>query len=793
VGLSFRDRRKAQLEKRRRALHVLETTQYGDFEPAQDKYLNLTGFGQKDNYYWDILDNVTDRFDKVQKDALPPGGLKDVWAPGRELKDKVFYRNISGVLAGPWIRSQVDKSLSTAHQQKQLNLTELSPDTNWAHGAWERNITGKEGRMKLRLEEEQQELAEWEGFLVLPDGEPEGQVRETSATLTIYDESNSGEGWEISLYGVHFPTSGNLVMTTKSAKYDGLYGLPHVMANAAEFSSARYYIFNLLNEKLSRENSKATSSDLSPSERAAESLISTPRCEYLVYLQSHPLQWAPDQRHDVLATNVPGHLLDLERELRNPTGLPITEIPNLRMSAVIFSPDCGFILESKGPPDFAPGDGVHLQGLKQEIFTGKVKRLLLIFTTIVVSQIGLLNLQMKEASTPSTLSRISLYTVGIMVMADALLFFCFSLLGAVVPNFFPAAHLLSFGGLLSLAIGGKFLNELWNVQEPERRDRERNHAPAAASNTVPAVNAIEANSLPTSASRTSRIEAPVFVPFDQDIDADIAETATGPLLPTANQPQAQITSPPTGFGTVYTRIVLGITIIFFISVHSLTWRSVFQTAYQDVMILGYLSLWIPQIYRNAVRNCRKALLWKFVVGQSVLRLLPLTYLYLYEDNIFFAKSDWKTWTVFVGWVWLQTWVLVAQYAIGPRYGLPQHWMPDAWDYHPLLREDAEADGLPIGLIKTSDSPTSASAEEVSRQEIVGNQTMTVDCAICMQTLEVPVIPSGGSVDGGGVTGALARRLYMVTPCRHIFHTACLEGWMRLRLQCPIDRETLPPL
>jgi hypothetical protein len=40
---------------------------------------------------------------------------------------------------------------------------------------------------------------------------------------------------------------------------------------------------------------------------------------------------------------------------------------------------------------------------------------------------------------------------------------------------------------------------------------------------------------------------------------------------------------------------------------------------------------------------------------------------------------------------------------------------------------------------------------------------------------------------------LSRRTYMVTPCRHIFHTACLESWMRLRLQCPICRDTIPPV
>ena len=72
-----------------------------------------------------------------------------------------------------------------------------------------------------------------------------------------------------------------------------------------------------------------------------------------------------------------------------------------------------------------------------------------------------------------------------------------------------------------------------------------------------------------------------------------------------------------------------------------------------------------------------------------------------------------------------------------------------------------------------------------------------DCAICMQDIEVPVLPApstaGGTSVADGASSILSRRTYMVTPCRHIFHTACLESWMRLRLQCPICRDTIPPV
>lgn len=68
-----------------------------------------------------------------------------------------------------------------------------------------------------------------------------------------------------------------------------------------------------------------------------------------------------------------------------------------------------------------------------------------------------------------------------------------------------------------------------------------------------------------------------------------------------------------------------------------------------------------------------------------------------------------------------------------------------------------------------------------------------DCAICMQSVEVPTISSENDSGRGGGVGLLGRRGYMVTPCKHVFHSNCLEGWMRFRLQCPICRYVPPRL
>lgn len=272
------------------------------------------------------------------------------------------------------------------------------------------------------------------------------------------------------------------------------------------------------------------------------------------------------------------------------------------------------------------------------------------------------------------------------------------------------------------------------------------------------------------------------------------------LLPTTNTPAPAATTAQTNpraeLGALYSRYCFLLIITFFITLQFTTMRFTARAFYFNFLSLLYLSFWIPQIYRNIMRNCRKALRWDFVVGQSIVRLVPICYFYAVEGNVLFSRTDLQGLAVLVGWVWIQIVVLACQEVLGPRVFVREGWAPPAYDYHPILREDEEGATMPIGLSSSSlssspDSPTSDAHLQPSEAKTKGRKVF--DCSICAADIEVPVIPAGGAVEQGLGGLTLQRRAYMVTPCRHIFHTGCLEGWMRYRLQCPNCREVLPPL
>jgi hypothetical protein len=191
------------------------------------------------------------------------------------------------------------------------------------------------------------------------------------------------------------------------------------------------------------------------------------------------------------------------------------------------------------------------------------------------------------------------------------------------------------------------------------------------------------------------------------------------------------------------------------------WMAGIRSVHAQMLVLKVgmvvvFSLWLPQIVHNIWRGSHNAIRRKFVVGASLARLVLPLYLYACPVNIFGIEVDTRFAWSLVAYVTAQIILLFAQDTIGPRFFVPSMFLPAVYDYHAVLPEP--------------DIETTA-------------ETQPNDCAICMTSVDL--FSRNGLV--------LARGQYMVTPCHHLFHTDCLERWMRVKLECPVCRSPLPPI
>ncbi|OKL55776.1 hypothetical protein UA08_08894 [Talaromyces atroroseus] len=719
---------------------------------VRHKWLPIPGLRQNDSYSWDLLPQAQQRARRNMRLALNSGGIDS--PPELDSSDEApsvnvsslslpVYHNVTGKLRGDWIRHPLP-------HESHLNVTALVQEYDFVTQEFGLNITGDSGRLYVDFVEGDDHQI---GDLGLP-------VREIRADLAIESDASWGSTWYMGTYGLHFPDQGAIILTTTSEKFGGLLSLPYFTLSQDTFNASYSAIMQALSNNIAkRRRFETTFFPLSSLPHGGQPMsFLAPRCEYIIYIQQRPIG---------ISGGAPGQtVLDqIETELRFPLGAPIPPPPMMEMSVVMFSPDCGILLESKGAPDYPPSEGLYVIGPKQEEYRKFTSRTIYALGAIMVGQLYLLLRQIKEASTPSTRSRISFYTIALMALGDAIVM-SLTLLTLFANTSFIEISATSFLIFLSVSyLGMRFMMEVWAVQVPERRNQDRQNDTNNQDSLPPPV---------TAPAAVSSGATPIVLP-DEQPTADEGSTApTTTPSPTQNTMPSQ-TEVGADVGAMYARFYFVLGCVGIVSLWSFLFPSKVGAIYAKIAGFIYLSFWTPQIYRNIMRNCRKALTWEFVVGESVLRLFPFVYFLTARGNVLFIRTDTTTALAMVGWVWLQAWILASQDILGPRFFIPNGWAPPAYDYHPVIH-DTSASGtgddlesgttLPIGYLRAEerDAATASSCQVNKPPRPEDKKKKTFDCAICMQDIEVPIIVSphgiGASSMTDGASSILGRRAYM---------------------------------
>ncbi|CAI5458793.1 unnamed protein product [Closterium sp. Yama58-4] len=176
----------------------------------------------------------------------------------------------------------------------------------------------------------------------------------------------------------------------------------------------------------------------------------------------------------------------------------------------------------------------------------------------------------------------------------------------------------------------------------------------------------------------------------------------------------------------------------------------FSTALRYLLLLFY-SFWIPQIVTSVIRDSRKPLHVHYILGMSATRLAIPLYIFGCPKNFMRVEPSPAWCAALIAFMGAQVAALLLQHYLGPRWFIPKQFLPEKYSYFRRVS---------CLMRQSSDTDDSGQA----------------DCVICM----TPVPITSHSMDR------------MVTPCDHMFHTACLQRWMDIKMECPTCRRSLPP-
>ena len=545
-----------------------------------------------------------------------------------------------------------------------------------------------------------------------------------------FADDDEKEKHHINTLGIYDIKNGRILAMSESGKFHSLFALPHYLGigiNKSKKESVFEQSKKLINEYWNASNYIDTLTMGYIGELYNDAVD---KCEFMMFLQLEPWnQYTKDQ------------LKMIDDELKWPLGRPanLSELPPINVrSGMIYSPDCGVALSMS-----------NVKGERYELKIRSIRFHLLGGIVLFAAQIYLLLLQMQHTNTPSSVNKISYYSFFMISLVDGTLVMAYSISSGLVPELYLPLIISAFASfILASVFEMRYLISVYASQINEQG--------------VGVLTLLRGRD----GFNESDVERPVVIPDEATISSSL-----------------------------YGRFAFTMVVFLFIIISATSWPRHARTVFEYISIFILNSYWLPQIFRNAVkgipsrrersrvenaavrRQNKLPLLWKFVIGTTIIRTSPVVYFFTYSSNVFSHHKDTRFVVILSLWLLFQIAILYSQDILGSRWFLAQHSIPEGYLYFKqvslaLLKEH--------GDIEESDG--------VTQQDSTGGHShvkTTVECAICMS--EVPV-----NVEELPTTHNIDIHDYMVTPCNHIFHTVCLENWMMYKLQCPVCRTPLPP-
>lgn len=585
------------------------------------------------------------------------------------------------------------------------------------------NITYKEGNLHVGIKSlpynfENPETAKF--------GHPIDNAVMVKLSVNMNDVSQKDHN-DLEMYGVYFQSLGALVGVTKLAKFWGNHALPHFTMSDDLFMTSKTLVSQLLN--VTDIEKDFTMDDVNNLIVRAQE-----QCEYVAFLQFERTKFTHKE------------IRIIDEELAKPQGVPLPlPIPPLRISsALLYSPDCGKVLQSKNTKPFS--------GVLAPVANNRLRHVAMGALVLWSFQLYLLMRQSKKCRTPGQLANVASLTIWMIALQDlvALVFFLWLSI-ELYDLYLIFVCVAVIGGVTSYVFELRLLVSILETQANERG---------------------------TTWWEILRGSSGGYSPLGR-ADGDARTEATDQAAETPAAP-TEVSSDSVYPGSIYT--VMGVlTIIANLLIGALsTWRTSYRHVFEYIALIGINSYWVPQFFRNTLKNRRRTLSWEFVVGTSALKMIPILYLCTSRNNPFRHHRDTLLVTAVAGWMCLQMFLLYLQDRLGARFWVNDRWLPEQYNYHPLMGvHDLEA-GFALDIL--------ASLKPHSED---GLAICDIDCAICMSLLQIPIL--GSDVGKDRTAHEAMMKECMVTPCHHIFHSACLEDWMVYKLQCPVCRSALPPV
>ena len=217
---------------------------------------------------------------------------------------------------------------------------------------------------------------------------------------------------------------------------------------------------------------------------------------------------------------------------------------------------------------------------------------------------------------------------------------------------------------------------------------------------------------------------------------------------------------------------------------------------KSFIIFGILLTWTPQILFNIYYNNRISLPWSYIILISIYRLFIPCYFRINKNNFFLISPDYPFSIFIIFLMLIQIYILYYQSIKGSRFFLPEKYKKRKFEFYKNKEEimNLNSNANNIECVICLNPLFDEENENNPNMKLFLNDFITLD-----QNEHVQILKDNNNINEKKTNWKdkfislfefserslnFEKKKYIMTPCKHYFHSKCLEMWFQRKRECP---------
>ena len=213
----------------------------------------------------------------------------------------------------------------------------------------------------------------------------------------------------------------------------------------------------------------------------------------------------------------------------------------------------------------------------------------------------------------------------------------------------------------------------------------------------------------------------------------------------------------------------------------------------NLITIVYTLSWLSQILVSVFQNSRPPIPRLYIVWSSLSRLYLPIYAKGFKYNCFNLRPSYLKVLLLIIIIFIEAIILLLQKSLGPRIIIPKKFRKQnqVFDYYKdKVNIQKHVSQNPICVICLENLSVDVDEnfnriKKAKKPKTIGNKIMSI---FYLDILNEKIKKCLKYLEGKNI-----KKKYMITPCDHVFHTVCLEKWIKLKSECPYCKTNIPPI